>query len=183
LRELYKSAIEEYRFQVQLNWSRTQYLLAFNAAILAVGTGLLKLDSRAGDLFTAAVFAVGVFTSVSSLFVTAAQHEYYRMARNRVRRIGAELGHGEFALDTTTGMTGGRRPWFGRVTNIIYVLFGILGALNLSGATYSSYQSVSKEPSPPAQTTPSSPAPGTGIPQPGPGTSPGRTASVTVTVR
>lgn len=34
--ELYKNAIEEYRFQAKFNWSRTQYMLVFNTGILAV---------------------------------------------------------------------------------------------------------------------------------------------------
>ncbi len=39
--DLYKVAVEEYRFQVDLNWKRTQYFLALNVAILGVGTGLV----------------------------------------------------------------------------------------------------------------------------------------------
>lgn len=35
--DLYKVAVEEYRFQVDLNWKRTQYFLALNVAILGCG--------------------------------------------------------------------------------------------------------------------------------------------------
>lgn len=121
---------------MQLNWSRSQYLLAFNAAILTVGTGLLKLDSPQGDLFTAGVFAVGTLTSVAAVFVTASQHGYYRTARNRAQRIEAMLGLGELALDTTGTMRGVRRPWIGKVTNVLYVLFCFLALLNLAGTVY-----------------------------------------------
>jgi hypothetical protein len=38
--DLYKNVVDEYRFQVQFNWQRTQYLLAFNAAILAAAVAL-----------------------------------------------------------------------------------------------------------------------------------------------
>jgi len=35
--ELYKNAIEEYRFQAKFNWSRTQYMLVFNTGICSRG--------------------------------------------------------------------------------------------------------------------------------------------------
>lgn len=38
LADLYKSAMEEYRFQASFNWSRTQYLLGPNVAVLTAGT-------------------------------------------------------------------------------------------------------------------------------------------------
>ncbi len=38
--EIYKAAIDECRFQVLYNWSRTQYFLGFNAVILAAAVGL-----------------------------------------------------------------------------------------------------------------------------------------------
>jgi hypothetical protein len=43
--DVYKIAVDDYHFQAQFNWSRTQYLLAFDAAILAIGAGL---SSRPG---------------------------------------------------------------------------------------------------------------------------------------
>lgn len=39
LTDLYKIAVEEYRFQVTLNWDRAKYLLGFNTAVITVGTG------------------------------------------------------------------------------------------------------------------------------------------------
>ena len=38
---LYEIAVEEYRFQVQLNWNRAQYLLGFNTAVIAAGAALI----------------------------------------------------------------------------------------------------------------------------------------------
>lgn len=44
--QLYKLAIEEYRFQVNLNWQRSQYFLGLNAAIISVGAGLIHLGPQ-----------------------------------------------------------------------------------------------------------------------------------------
>jgi hypothetical protein len=44
--DLYKNCVDEYRFQVLHNWSRTQYLLAFNAAILAAAVCRYLVLSR-----------------------------------------------------------------------------------------------------------------------------------------
>ena len=57
LLDLYKVAVEEYRFQVQLNWDRTKYLLGFNTAIIGVGTGLIKIGSHSA----ATPLLIGIF--------------------------------------------------------------------------------------------------------------------------
>jgi hypothetical protein len=79
LLDLYKIAIEEYRFEVRLGWDRTTYFLVLNSAILSVATGLLKLDSPPFVYaFIAVFFMFGLGTSlVGSMSITKA-HEYYR---------------------------------------------------------------------------------------------------------
>jgi hypothetical protein len=79
LLDLYKIAIEEYRFEVRLGWDRAMYFLVLNSAILSVATGLLKLEGPLTVyLFTALLFAFGLATSlVGSRSITMA-HEYYR---------------------------------------------------------------------------------------------------------
>ncbi|MEJ7741251.1 MAG: hypothetical protein WKF73_01150 [Nocardioidaceae bacterium] len=47
--------MEEYRFQAQYNWSRTQYLLGFNVAILVAGTVVAARPGRGAAL----VFLLG----------------------------------------------------------------------------------------------------------------------------
>ncbi len=79
LLDLYKIAIEEYRFEVRLGWDRTTYFLVLNSAILSVATGLLKLDGPlVVYLFIALLFTFGLATSlIGSRSITMA-HEYYR---------------------------------------------------------------------------------------------------------
>jgi len=79
LLDLYKIAIEEYRFEVRLGWDRATYLLALNSAILSVATGLLKLDNPpVVYALISCIFGFGLWTSlVGSLSITKA-HEYYR---------------------------------------------------------------------------------------------------------
>lgn len=66
--KLYELAIDEYRFQVQLNWDRSKYLLGFTVAIIGLGAGLLRVGDRASP-FLVFVFAVGLFASLLSLLV------------------------------------------------------------------------------------------------------------------
>lgn len=77
--DLYRIALDEYRFEVRLGWDRTTYFLILNSAILTVCTGLLKLDGPPVIYgFVALLFLFGFATSaVGSMSITKA-HEYYR---------------------------------------------------------------------------------------------------------
>jgi hypothetical protein len=93
LLDLYKIAIEEYRFEVRLGWDRTTYFLVLNSAILSVATGLLKLDNPpVVYLFISLLFAFGLMTSlIGSRSITMA-HEYYRRAVVKKTVIEERLG-------------------------------------------------------------------------------------------
>jgi hypothetical protein len=61
LLELYKIAIEEYRFEVKLNWDRTVYYLTLNSGLIAIATGILKLDNPGPvNALVAALFLMGL---------------------------------------------------------------------------------------------------------------------------
>lgn len=55
---LYRIAVDEYRFQVTLNWNRTQYTLALNIGVLGVGVGLSGV-AEASPWMVASIFVVG----------------------------------------------------------------------------------------------------------------------------
>lgn len=79
--DVYRIAVEEYRFEVRLGWDRTTYFLVLNSAILTVATGLLKLEnSPAIYLFIALLFIFGVGTSLIGSMSITKGHEYYRRA-------------------------------------------------------------------------------------------------------
>jgi hypothetical protein len=133
LLDLYKGSVDEYRFQVQLNWSRSQYLLAFNVAIVAAGAGLTKVGSTTGAILTAGVFLVGVVSAALSTAVTKVQHGYYRTARDRMIRFEGLLNlKKELRVDTTPTM-GGKIKRIGRITTMLYIVFVFTAGLDLVG--------------------------------------------------
>jgi hypothetical protein len=76
---LYKIAIDEYRFEVKLNWDRTAFDLTLNSGIIAIATGLLKIGSAPFvDLMVALVFLVGFSTATIGISAIRKGHEYYR---------------------------------------------------------------------------------------------------------
>jgi hypothetical protein len=134
LLELYKIAIDEYRFQVALNSKREQYYLATNAAILTVGAGLLRLESNQGLFLTACVFLAGLGASVVSTMGMRTQKGYYRATADRMVLLGARLGLGELAMRATPRFSTQRR-WIRMTTSTTALLAGIgvidsLGFLN-----------------------------------------------------
>jgi hypothetical protein len=127
--DLYRIAVEEYRFQAQYNWSRTQYLLAFNAGILAVAIGLGTQPA----LLSVLAFLLGLVAAVLTILVVKVQHGYYRAARDHMRRMEQQLGlDQEQRLDTTSTMGGRRR--LVSVNHVVYLLLGAVAVANLYGA-------------------------------------------------
>jgi hypothetical protein len=114
LLELYKIALDEYRFEVRLGWDRTTYFLVLNSAILTVATGLLKLNNPpAVYLFIALLFSLGCATSIIGSISITRNHEYYRRTVVKKTLIESRLGltdsipgmHASLnlAIGTTTG--------------------------------------------------------------------------------
>ena len=137
--QLYKFAVEEYRFQVSLNWQRAQYLLGLNAAIISVGAGLIQLGPEAakedGAPLTVAVFLVGLVLAVFSTFAVWKQHGYYRTTRNRMLHIGRLLDLGPLAVATTPGAMGAS-PRRLKVQTVTCSVLVVLAGVDLFGAIY-----------------------------------------------
>lgn len=89
---LYKIALEEYRFEVTLNNDRMFKHLAFNAAALSVGTGLLKNTGTVTNVFVCFLFAAGVMTSLLGIRAIKKGHQYYRRAIYKKTLIETQLG-------------------------------------------------------------------------------------------
>jgi len=101
--DLYQMHVEEYRFQVRLNWTRTQYFIVFNAGVLSIAAGLYRFGLRRNLAPLGFLFGLGLLASVLAMFATATQHGYYRTARDGMRRVAARLHLGDLAIATTPG--------------------------------------------------------------------------------
>ena len=136
---MYKVSVEEYRFQVQLNWDRAKYLLGFNTAVIGAGTGLVKLAGKAADILLVGLFAVGLAAAVLSMAAVYLQHGYYRSTRDRMLEIGKLLNIQSLAIATTPGARGERTTRIlkvGRVQNILYILLALIAIVDLAGIIY-----------------------------------------------
>lgn len=102
--DIYKTAVEQYRFQAQFNWSRTQFLLTFNAAVLVAATVVASTTGHG-----ALVFALGVAAALLTVAVLRTQHDYYRAARNHLRLIEHTLQLPQHARLDATSAIGHRR--------------------------------------------------------------------------
>jgi hypothetical protein len=77
--DLYKIAIEEYRFEVKLNWDRTVFYFTLNSGLIAIATGLLRINTvPVLNLLVAAVFFVGFCVSSVGVKAVRQGHSYYR---------------------------------------------------------------------------------------------------------
>ncbi len=79
LLDLYKIAVEEYRFEVRLNWDRTAFYFTLNSGLFAVAVGLLKIASAPiVNLVVASVFLIGLLSSLIGIRNIQRGDEYYR---------------------------------------------------------------------------------------------------------
>jgi hypothetical protein len=126
--DLLKLAVDEYRFQAQFNWSRTQYLLAFNAAILTAGSAVAATPGKAAAL----VYLLGVAVAGLSVVAVRTQHDYYRAARDRMRRVEASVGvpH-ESRVDTTSTL--GDRTRRVSVNQVVYLILSAVVIADVVG--------------------------------------------------
>lgn len=129
--DLYRLAVEEYRFQAEFNWKRTQYLLAFNVAILAAGTAV----SGQFGAYAVPVFALGATACVLAILVMRQQRDSYRAARDRMARVENLLRvPPEARVDTTSTL--GKRERFASVTGLIYLLTSMVAAADVGAVVY-----------------------------------------------
>jgi hypothetical protein len=142
--ELYKVAVDEYRFQVNLNASRTGQLLLLNVAVIAAVAAILRLGDRPAEIIGGALLIVGAVAAIASALASDRQHQYYRRARNRVKEIEKALGiEPPFALETTFTMAGQERPrgwWPPRtslaVRELLEAIFVAIALADLAVAVY-----------------------------------------------
>lgn len=129
--------MDEYRFQVNLNWSRTQYFIVLNVAILGVATGLLRLDDRQlANGIGIGLYLAGAVCCLMALVAGRVQQSYYRQAKTHKARLEEALELGDLAIKTTPGM-GGTARRIAKVTTFHTAIISLLLLLDLGGLTYS----------------------------------------------
>jgi hypothetical protein len=136
LLELYRVAVDEYRFQALFNWSRTQYWLVFNTGILAAGVAVRGIAGAPGWA-AAIVLLVGAVAACLSMRAVLVTHDYYRAARNHMKRLEKALAlPGDVQLDTTQQMRDGRTRSV-NVTAVSYLLLAVVAVADVVAAVAS----------------------------------------------
>lgn len=130
--EQYRLLVEEYRFQVNLNWKRSQYFFVLNIAVFVAGVSLLSASSAATGLI-ATIFLLGAMLAVLSIFANQTQHGYYREARDGVNRAQQLLNLGDLAIATTPGLGSGVNR-LGAVRTFLTVMLVALAIVDTAGA-------------------------------------------------
>ena len=102
--EIYRHAIEEYRFEVELSWKRTKFYLGLNMALLAAVATLLRIDSDAWWPLIG-ISATGVLVSGLGMSTIRTGHEYYRRTVWKKTLIENALGLNE-PVDPQTDPSG-----------------------------------------------------------------------------
>lgn len=157
--ELYRIHADEIRFEVKLNWDRTQYLLVLNIGILGAAATIWKSDAElAHYLLLCGLFLVGLCTSIAAQAAIRKGHGYYHNARRQKTLIehllklhGVQLDlpnltEADLTISTTGGMsreiaklssrTEEEKPAVlerGQVTWYLIQIFKLLVLLNLLG--------------------------------------------------
>jgi len=162
LLDLHKIAVEEIRFEVTLNWQRTQYYFTVNTAVIAVAAGLLKSDERAAAGMVMALFLVGCVLAYLAERMIRQGHTYYRRAVFKKALIEHLLGRFEIvegfshpaaslAIATTRGMAEAAKilhdpdryvnkaPTRGTVTHALLWMARIFMAIDAVAATYAAF--------------------------------------------
>lgn len=132
LREQYRLAVAEYRFQVDLNWRRSEYFFVLNIGVMVAAATLLASESLPRAL-VALVFGLGALLAGLSFLANDTQHGYYKSARELKKKLETQLQLEEVALKTTPGM-GSRIKRLGRVGTFLKTMLVAIALVDLVGA-------------------------------------------------
>jgi hypothetical protein len=105
LQKQYELVLQEYRFQVQLNWDRAKHFLIFNTAVLAAAVALYKSGATSvAKLGVAALLTLSAINSFVGRHTVDEGHKIYRDIRSTKTRLEKLLGLGNLAIQSTAGM-------------------------------------------------------------------------------
>jgi hypothetical protein len=113
LLKLYELALQEYRFQVLLNWDRLKHAFVVDGVLVAAAAAIWKLGNGADPpVVVAWILALAAANSVLGILGSRTGHSYYRETRKVKTTIEQKLGLPEngMALSSTVGMREGHQP-------------------------------------------------------------------------
>lgn len=132
--ELYKLALDDYRFQVQLNQSRSQYFLVLNIGIISIASGLISMASGPYSALIALIYIAGALFCAFSIVALRVQRKFYKSARDQKSRFEGIL---ELQEASITPVQRGNKVWsFVTFKNMVDMMLGSMAFLNLIGAGY-----------------------------------------------
>ena len=134
--EQFRHAVEEYRFQVDLNWKRSEYYFVLNVAVLVAAIGLLATSARVPREILGVLFTIAALLAGLSIVANVVQHRYYRSTRDEVKRLRGELGLPESTVATTPGL-GSTARRLARVRTFQVIMLSALLLADVGGAVYS----------------------------------------------
>lgn len=134
LRDQYDRALDEYRFQVDLNWRRSEYFFVLNVGVLIAAATMFSSDDVPRAL-VGVLFLIGVLLAVLSVLANEAQHTYYRAARAVKLELESRMQLDDLALATTPGMGSGFRR-VGRVRTFLKIMLIAIALVDLGGAAF-----------------------------------------------
>lgn len=148
--DLYKLVLEEYRFQVQLNWDRAKFFLTLNLTLLGITAALLKGD-KISILAAFVLFSLGFITAIAGNQSLIKGHQYYRNISLKKAELEQKLGFKDQSIASTAGQKeahsylGKLEHWISRplrsgsITIWLSRIFFFLACLNFIGIFISLY--------------------------------------------
>ncbi len=148
---LYRAALDDRNFQVNINWDRTKHYSIFNVGLISIAGGIAQLgggiQTPIGHLAVVVLFGFAALHSFFAVYSIKRGHEYYRQSRRqlievqrRLGLIGGTIEESPLALMSTRGMrraAGGDEKkhtagdWF-TIVNLSMIFQGCVGV----AATY-----------------------------------------------
>jgi hypothetical protein len=162
--DMYKIALDEYRFEVKLNADRTIQFLTLSIAVLSAGVGLLRFGNPGAStaIFVGFIFLCGMAIALLGAKAVLRGHEYYRRTVLQKTVIENSLGlhippknypRTTLAIATTRGqgevhqmlsdperwLSKGSLHW-GTITSFVVAVLFLIAAAHLTGIAILVYQ-------------------------------------------
>lgn len=133
--ELYRLALDDYRFQVQLNQDRSRYFLVLNLTVIGIATGVVQLGQGTISALVAILYLAGFMFCLFSIFALKAQRKFYRSARDQKQYLETRLELGAASI-TPVERSESKASKLMTFKGFVNFMFVVLAVLNLIGAGF-----------------------------------------------